>query len=56
MCDLPYSNYPAGVTDNDFNDDPEGVMPRMGERKPKPIDYGPEHAPDCQCEECECSF
>lgn len=56
MRDLPYSNYPPGVTDNDFNDDPDGTRPTLGEYEPPTTDYGPEHEPDCKCEECECPF
>jgi hypothetical protein len=58
MRELPYSNYPAGVTDNDdhFNSDPDGTEPRISEPLAKRIDSGPEHSPDCECEECVCPF
>jgi hypothetical protein len=52
------SNYPPGVSDDHdhFNSDPEGTKRLIREPEPKPIDYGPDHDPDCDCEECVCPF
>ena len=56
--DIPCSNYPPGVSDDDpyFNSDNEGNKPRLYRSEPKPLDAGPDHDPECECEECVCPF
>lgn len=60
MRELPYSNYPPGVDDDDpnfgeFNGRPESEAEYQS-RKARNLPPEPDHDPSCQCEECELPF